>query len=164
MTALFELASDFRALADKLNDSEMDQQTIADTLDGASGDLEEKIINTAKYYRNIDADADKIEEAAKAMMARAKTLRTHAGHIKQYLQSNMERAGLQKVNSPWFVVSLAQNPEAVTVDDESLIPRDYFKEIPATFQLDKNLCKQAIKDGFEVPGVRLTRGTSLRIK
>lgn len=164
MTALFELASDFRALADKLNDSEMDQQTIADTLDGASGDLEEKIINTAKYYRNIDADADKIEEAAKAMMARAKTLRTHAGHIKQYLQSNMERAGLQKVNSPWFVVSLAQNPEAVTVDDESLIPRDYFREIPASYQLDKSLLKQAIKDGFVVPGAHLSRGTSLRIK
>ena len=164
MTALFELAAEFRALADKLNDSDLDQETIADTLDGASGDLEEKIINTAKYYRNIEADADKIEEAAKAMLARAKTLRTHSGHIKQYLQSNMEQAGLQKVSSPWFVISIAQNPEAVTVDDETLIPRDYFKEIPASFVLDKNLLKSAIKDGFTVPGVRLTRGTSLRIK
>lgn len=164
MTALFELAAEFRALADKLNDSEMDQQTIADTLDGASGDLEEKIINTAKYYRNIDADADKIEEAAEQMLARAKTMRTHAGNIKQYLQSNMERAGLQKVPSPWFVITLAQNPEAVTIDDESAIPRDYFKEIPASYQLDKSLVKQAIKDGFEVPGAHLSRGTSLRIK
>ena len=164
MAALFELAAEFRALADKLNDSELDQETIADTLDGASGDLEEKIINTAKYYRNIDADADKIEEAAKQMMARAKILRTHAGNIKQYLQSNMEQAGLQKVPSPWFVVSIAQNPEAVTVDDESAIPRDYFKEIPASYQLDKTLVKQAIKDGYEVPGAHLSRGTSLRIK
>ncbi len=164
MTALFELTNEYRALADKLNDSELDQQTINDTLDGASGDLEEKIINTAKYYRNIDADADKIEEAAKQMLARAKTLRTHAANIKQYLQSNLERAGLQKVNSPWFVVSIAQNPEALTVDDESAIPRDYFKEVPATFVLDKALCKQAIKDGFTVPGAHLSRGTSLRIK
>lgn len=164
MTALFELAAEFRALADKLNDSDLDAQTIADTLDGAGGDLEEKIINTAKYYRNVEADADKIEEAAKQMMARAKTLRTHSGNIKQYLQANMERAGLQKVSSPWFVISIAQNPEAVTVDDESAIPRDYFKEIPATFQLDKALVKQAIKDGFNVPGAHLSRGTSLRIK
>lgn len=55
MTALFELASDFRALADKMNDSEMDQQTIADTLDCASGYLEEKIINIAKFARNEEA-------------------------------------------------------------------------------------------------------------
>lgn len=164
MSALFELAAEFRALADKLNDSDLDQETISDTLDGASGDLEEKIINTAKYYRNIEADADKIEEAAKAMLARAKTLRTHSGHIKTYLQSNLERAGLQKVNSPWFVVTLAQNQEAVTVDDETLIPRDYFKEVPVSFVLDKLMVKQAMKDGYEVPGARLTRGTSLRIK
>ena len=164
MTTLYEMSADFRALADKLADSDLDQQTIADTLDGAGGDLEEKIINTAKYYRNIDADADKIEEAAKQMLARAKTLRTHAGNIKQYLQSNLERAGLQKVNSPWFVVSIAQNPESVTVDDEEAIPRDYFKEIPVSFVLDKVLLKQALKDGYTVPGARLTRGTSLRIK
>lgn len=164
MAALFELAAEFRTLADKLNDSDLDQETIADTLDGASGDLEDKIINTAKYYRNIEADADKIEEAAKAMLKRANTLRTHSGHIKTYLQANMERAGLKKVNSPWFVVSIAQSPEAVTVDDETLIPRDYFKEIPAAFKLDKALVKQAIKDGSDVPGVHLTKGTSLRVK
>jgi hypothetical protein len=164
MAALFELAAEFRSLADKLNDAELDQQTIADTLDGASGDLEEKIINTAKYYRNIEADADKIEEAAKQMMARAKTLRNQSGHIKQYIQSNLELAGLQKVSSPWFVVSIAQNPEAVTVDDESLIPRDYFREVPVSYVIDKTLCKIAIKDGFEIPGVRLTRSTRLVIK
>lgn len=164
MAALFELAAEYRALSDKLNDAELDQQTITDTLDGASGDLEEKIINTAKYYRNIEADAEKIEEAAKQMLARAKTLRNHSGHIKTYLQSNLERAGLQKVNSPWFVVSIAQNPEAVTVDDEEAIPRDYFKEVPVSFVLDKVLLKQAIKDGFTVPGAHLSRATSLRIK
>lgn len=164
MAALFELAAEFRTLADKLNDTDLDQETIADTLDGASGDLEDKIINTAKYYRNIEAEADAIAGAVKQMQAREKILRGHAGHIKTYMQGGMEHAGLQKVSSPWFVISIAQNPEAVTVDDESLIPRDYFKEIPATFQLDKNLCKAALKDGFEVPGARLTRGTSLRIK
>ena len=164
MTALFELAAEFRALSDKLNDAELDQQTITDTLDGASGDLEEKIINTAKYYRNIEADAEKIEEAAKQMLARAKTLRTHAGNIKQYLQSNLERAGLQKVNSPWFVVSIAKNPEALIVDDMEAIPRDYLNEVPASFVIDNARIKQALKDGYTVPGARLTRGTSLRIK
>lgn len=164
MAALFELAAEFRALADKLNDSELDAQTIADTLDGAGGDLEEKIINTAKYCRNEEAEADAIAEAIKQMQAREKTKRKHVDNIKKYVADQMERAGKTKVPSPWFVVSIAQNPEAVTVDDESLIPRDYFKEIPATFQLDKGLLKQAIKDGYTVPGARLTRGTSLRIK
>ena len=164
MAALFELANEFRTLADKLNDAELDQQTITDTLDGASGDLEEKIINTAKYYRNIEADAEKIEEAAKQMLARAKTLRTHAGNIKQYLQSNLERAGLQKVNSPWFVVSIKQNPASVQIDDESLIPDDYMREIPASYAPDKKLMRSAMDEGYVIPGVQLVRGTRLEIK
>ena len=164
MAALFELAADFRALADKLADSDLDQQTIADTLDGASGDLEEKIINTAKYYRNEESDADRIEEAAKQMLARAKTKRNHANNIKKYLADRMEHAGLQKVNSPWFVVSIAKNPEALIVDDMEAIPRDYLNEVPASFVIDNARIKQALKDGYTVPGARLTRGTSLRIK
>lgn len=164
MSALFELAAEFRALADKLNDSDLDPQTIADTLDGASGDLEEKIINTAKYYRNEESEADAIAAAIKDMQAREKSKRKHAENIKKYIADQMEIAGKTKVSSPWFVITLAQNPEAVTVDDEEAIPRYYFKEIPATFQLDKALVKQAIKDGFDVPGARLTRGSSLRIK
>lgn len=164
MTALFELASDFRALADKMNDSEMDQQTIADTLDGASGDLEEKIINIAKFARNEEAEADAIAAAIKDMKARENAKRNKVLSLKKYASDGMERAGLKKVSSPWFVITLAQNPETVTVDDESAIPRDYFKEIPASYQLDKNLCKAAIKDGYEVPGAHLSRGTSLRIK
>lgn len=42
MTALFILAKEHRALADKLHDLDLDDQTIADTLEGESGDLVEK--------------------------------------------------------------------------------------------------------------------------
>lgn len=164
MSALFELAAEFRALADKLADADLDPQTIADTLDGASGDLEEKIINTAKYYRNEEAEADAIAEAIKQMQAREKTKRNHANNIKKYLADQMERAGITKVASPWFVITLAQNPESVTVDDEAVIPRDYFKEVPVSFVLDKLMVKKAIGEGYTVPGAHLSRGTSLRIK
>ena len=134
MTALFQLAAEHRALSDKLHDLDLDDQTILDTLEGESTDLIEK-------GKNVAAES-----------------------LKNYLKTNMEIAGIHKIECPWFVVSLANNPETVTVDDESIIPRDYFKEIPASYQLDKMLVKQAIKDGFTVPGAHLSRGTSLRIK
>lgn len=164
MAALFELAAEFRALTDRLNESELDAQTIADTLDGASGDLEEKIINTAKYFRNEEAEADAIADAIKQMQAREKTKRKHAENIKKYLADQMDRAGKTKVNSPWFVVSVAQNPASVIVDDESLIPDDYMREIPASYSPDKKLIKSAMDEGYAVPGCHLERATSLRIK
>lgn len=164
MTALFQLAAEHRALSDKLHDLDLDDQTIADTLESESGDLIEKGKNVAAVFRNLESDAKQIKEAEQQLAERRKAIEKRAESLKQYLKNNMEIAGIQKIECPWFVITLAQNPEAVTVDDEDAIPRDYFKEIPATFQLDKTLVKQAIKDGFDVPGARLTRGTSLRIK
>lgn len=164
MTALFELAANYRALADRLNDLDLPEEVIADTLESESGELTDKSTNVAKVFRNLEADADKIEEAAKQMIARAKAIRRRSDSLKQYLHSNMEKAGITKIESPWFVISIKQNPEAVKVDDEESIPRDYFKEIPASYSLDKALIKQAIKDGFNVPGCHLERGTRLEIK
>jgi hypothetical protein len=40
MTALYEIAHQYRADADKLADMDLDEQTLADTLDSLSGDLE----------------------------------------------------------------------------------------------------------------------------
>lgn len=164
MTALFQLASEHRALSDKLHDLDIDDQTIADTLEAESGDLIEKGKNIAAVFRNLESDAKQIKEAEQQLAERRKAYEKRAESLKQYLKTNMEIAGISKIECQWFVITLAQNPESVTVDDESAIPRDYFKEIPASYQLDKVLVKQAIKDGFEVPGAHLSRGTSLRIK
>lgn len=164
MTALFQLAEQHRALSDKLHDLDLDDETIADTLEGESGDLIEKGKNVAAVFRNLESDAKQIKEAEQQLAERRKAIEKRAESLKNYLKTNMEVAGISKIECPWFVVSIAQNPESVTVDDEESIPRDYFKEIPVSYQLDKSLLKQAIKDGFTVPGARLTRGTSLRIR
>ena len=164
MTALFQLAAEHRALSDKLHDLDLDDQTIADTLEAESGDLIEKGKNIAAVFRNLESDAKQIKEAEQQLAERRKAYEKRAESLKQYLKTNMEVAGINKIECPWFVITLAQNPEAVTVDDETAIPRDYFKEIPASYQLDKMLVKQANNDGFEVPGAHLSRGTSIRIK
>ena len=164
MTALFILAAEHRALSDKLHDLDIDDQTILDTLEGESTDLVEKGKNVAAVFRNLESDAKQIKEAEQQLAERRKAIEKRAESLKNYLKTNMEIAGIQKIECPWFVITLANNPEAVTVDDETEIPRDYFKEIPASYQLDKTLVKQAIKDGFTVPGAHLSRGTSLRIK
>ena len=164
MTALFILAQEHRALSDKLHDLDLDDQTILDTLEGESTDLIEKGKNVAAVFRNLESDAKQIKEAEQQLAERRKAIEKRAENLKNYLKTNMEIAGIQKIESPWFVVSIAQNPEAVTVDDESLIPRDYFKEVPVSFVLDKGMVKKAIHDGYEVPGAHLSRGTSLRIR
>lgn len=164
MTALFILAAEHRALADKLHDLDLDEQTIADTLEAESGDVIEKGKNVAAVFRNLESDAKQIKEAEQQLAERRKAIEKRADALKQYLKTNMEIAGIQKIDSPWFVVSIATNPASVIVDDESLIPDDYMREIPATYSPDKKLIKSALDEGYVVPGCHLERGTSLRIK
>ena len=164
MNSLYEMAVEYRAISDKLHDLDLPEEVIADTLESIGGDIQEKSVNVAKYFRNLEAMADQIKQAEAQMSARRKAIEKRASNLKQYLLTNMERAGISKIESPWFVISIKQNPESVIVDDESAIPRDYFKEIPASYQLDKALVKSAIKDLHDVPGCHLERGTRIEIK
>jgi hypothetical protein len=164
MTALFELASNYRALSDKLRDLDLPEEVIADTLEAEGGDLQEKSINIAKFFRNVESDADQIEEAAKAMLARAKSLRGRAASLKHYLHTNMEKAGVSKIESPWFVISIKQNQESVVVDYASAVPDIFFRIIPEYREPDKQRIKLAIKNGNTVPGCHLERTTRIEIK
>lgn len=164
MSSLYELAGEYRAISEKLDDTELDEQTIADTLESLSGDFEEKAINVAKFIRNVEAEAKAIKEEEERMAKRRMAKEHLAERTRDYLLANMLVTGIGKVDSPWFVLSVRQNPESVNVEDESLLPPDYKREIPAKYEPDKNLIKQALKDGYAVPGCHLSRSTSLSIR
>ena len=164
MTALYLLTQEFREAAEKLADAELPDEVIADTLESLQFPIEEKAKNVAMVIRNIEASAKAIKEAADAMILRAKSEENRAKHLKGYLQSAMEATGITKIESPYFVISLRNNPESVVIDAESQIPADYMRVVPATYSPDKTLIKKAIQDGYEVPGCHLTRTQSLQIK
>ena len=164
MPNLYELASEYRAISDKLHDTDMDEQTILDTLESMSGELEAKATNLGFVIRNLEGMSEQIKQAEDAMKKRRQSIDNQVKRLKTYLNINMEMAGITKIESPYFVISIRNNPESVVIDAESQIPADYMREIPATYEPDKKLIAKAIKDGFTVPGCHLTRTTSLSIK
>lgn len=164
LPSLYTLTAEYMAVAQALSETNLDPQTIADTLEGLSGDLEAKSVNVAKFVRSLEATAEQIKLAEKEMADRCKAIENRAKGIRDYLLNNMQACGISKIESPWFVLSVKQNPPAVVIDDEASIPADYLREIPAIHEPDKTLIKQALKDGFAVPGCRLQAGVRLEIK
>ena len=49
MTALYLLAEEYRAAAEKLADLDLDEQTVADTLESLAGSVEVKATNVAMF-------------------------------------------------------------------------------------------------------------------
>jgi hypothetical protein len=165
MTALYELAHSYRDVADKLSDLDLPPEVIEDTLEGMSGELEVKATNTAMLVRNLEAGAAAIKDAEATMAARRKALENRAARIRDYLLANMMVAGIQKIECPYFKLAVRENPPAVEVYEPGLIPAQFMKQPePPPPSPDKAAIKDALKDGQDVPGCKLTRGVRLEIK
>ena len=162
---LYELSQDYRQALDTLTDPDNDlpAEVIADTLEGLQGSLEDKAVNVTKFFKNLEATAEAIKQAEQRMSQRRKAIEHRVASLKDYLKTNMEACGITRIESPWFVLSIAKNPATVEIMDEDTIPDD-FVEIVTTRKIDKAGIKQAIESGTDVPGAVLTRGTRLAIR
>lgn len=163
--SLFSIAGEYRQQLDQLEQLGLDEQTFKDTLESISGDIETKSINVAMFARNLEAGAAAIETQIAIMADRAAAIRKKSEHVKGYLLANMEHAKLQKIDSPYFVLSIRKNPASVVIDNESDVPPSFLTipEPPAP-RLDKTKLKEALKNGQVVPGAHLEQKTRLEIK
>lgn len=162
---LFQIAADYRQLAERLSDLDLDDQTVADTLEGESGALEIKATNIAAVCRNLEASAAAIKEAEQQMKARRTAIENRAARLRRYLLDGMRVAGISKIESPFFAISIRRNPPAVDVYEPGLVPADYMRDPPPPPpEIDKKLVLQALRDGYEVPGCRLAQGERIDIR
>jgi hypothetical protein len=165
MSNLYEIAHAFRADAAKLADLDLDEQTLADTLEAMSGELEAKATNTAFVIRNLEASAAAIKEAEAQMAVRRKALENRAARIKDYLLANMMVAGIQKIECPFFKLAVRENPPAVEIYEPGTIPAEFMTQPVAPPPApNKTAIAGALKAGIEVPGAKLTRGHRLEIR
>lgn len=169
MTALYVITNNYLALAEKLADGDFDLQTIADTIE-ASGITDELAVKAQgiefiareaeKYGPMIDMEIERLQ-ALKASRAKV------AQGLRDYLKSNMERAGIEKIECPLFKLSIKHNPPAVEITDTSSIPAEYWRTPepkPPVAAPDKTAIKKALQAGVDVMGAKLTYGTRLEVK
>ncbi|MDE1907198.1 MAG: siphovirus Gp157 family protein [Rhodospirillales bacterium] len=163
--ALYKLADEYAAAADKLADPDLDPQTIADTLEGMAGAVEEKSTNVALFVRNLESTAEQIKAAEVELAKRRKAIENRAAHVRDYLLQNMIRCGISKIESPYLRLSVRDNPAAVEVFDASAVPAIFLRTPePPPPAIDKAAIKYALKDGLDVPGCRLSVSQRLEIK
>jgi hypothetical protein len=165
MTALYILANEYRAAAERLADLDLDEQTVADTLEGLSGELEAKATNVAMFARNLEATAVAIKEAEAGMAARRKAIENRAAGLRRYLLGAMQSTGISKIETPHMVLSIRNNPESVDIFDAAQVPAEYMRQPePPPPAPDKTAIKAAIKSGHDVPGAKLTQSQRLEVR
>jgi DNA polymerase II small subunit/DNA polymerase delta subunit B len=164
---LYDIADKYTQAFYALADSDLDNETINDTLEGLEGELVEKGKAVTAFCLNLDAEIEAAKSAEKRISARRKAMENKLDRLKEYLKQNMARCGISeiKANDGSFIARLyIGRDESVVIDDESAIPMDYKREIPASYEPEKMLIKKAIKEGFAVPGVHIEKKDRLEIK
>jgi len=167
MTAitLYEISAEFRAMVKHLTNCQDDAQAVADTIEAESYPLQIKAQNVAYAIRNLEVSAAAIKEAEQQMAERRKRIEKRADHIREYLKTCMEVAGVSNIECPHFLLSIQKNPPSVDVFEPSLVPAEFMKTPePPPPAPDKAAIKAALKDGRDVPGALLAQGTRLAIK
>jgi hypothetical protein len=166
MSSLYELTAQRLALSYKLNELNLDEQTVLDTLEGESTDIEAKITDYGYVIRNMEAFTEAIKTEEKRFTERRKLHEAKVEHIKEWLLKNMVACGISKISCPAFDISVKTNPAKVIIDNEGSIPQEYFKQviIEPVWQLEKKLVTEAIKAGKEVAGAHLEQSKRIEIK
>jgi hypothetical protein len=163
---LFELTAQYRDLLALEDSDDIPPEVLRDTLDAISGEFEDKAVAVGKFILSLEASAESIDEAAKAMSARAARLKKRADNIRHYLLLQLQILDYRgKISTPELTISRRNNPVAVQVSDEVAIPLEYWRQPPPPPpQIDRKAIKTALQAGTEIPGVFLESGERVEIK
>ena len=163
---LYELTADYMKLQSMLEDPDVDQQAVADTMEAMDFAIEEKAEGYVKVIRNMEGSVAAIEQEQDRLNAKKKTLKAGIQRLKTNLQESMVTTGKRKIKTDLFQISIQKNggkaPVILDVKDTSELPDELvrIKEEP-----DMDAIRALIeKDGSCKYGHLGDRGESLRIR
>lgn len=162
--SLYHLTEQYRGALDHLADADLPEEVVRDTLEALEGEVIQKGQAVAAFALNLSAEIDSIKAVEKRISDRRKALEKREAGLRDYLRSNMERAGISEIKAldGSFTAKLQKGRPSVVIDDESLLPGDSdfvrWKKEP-----NKTAIADAIKAGQEVPGAHLETKPALKL-
>lgn len=127
--------------------------------------LQTKSTNIIGYYKNENALLDGIKAEIERLKAYKSMVEGRIDRYKEYVKSNMEVLGINKIETELGTLSIAKSPITVEIIDEDKVPAE-FKKIIQEVKIDKKAISDNFKETGEIPeGVNIqTENKSLRIK
>lgn len=165
MSSLYEITADYIQISNMMEDPELDPQTLADTMEGIEGELEDKADNYARVMKNMEADLNGIKAEIERLSTRKKTIENNIKRMKEALQFSMETTGKTKFKTELFSFGIRKNAPAVVMDEPYIenVPERFLKYSDPT--INRIAIKEAIQNGEDLEGLaHLEQSTSLSIR
>ena len=164
---LYELTQQQLELKQQLMEMNLDEQTIADTIEGSSLEISKKIENYGIVLRDRESFVDAISKEIERLTERMNAEKKRIERTKNWLLSSIVALEIKQIECPLFTIAVQDNPPSVDVYNDKLIPAEYMRvpepkpPVPAP---DKRLILADLKAGKEVAGCVLKRDKRIVIK
>lgn len=159
---LYEITEEIAALDALEDDGEVGfAEALQSSMDELHCEFADKATRVVAYRRNLEADVSAFDDEIKRLQAKKKAAQNRVDSITDYLRFNMQSAGMEKLNTGLFKISIVAGRDVAEISDESQLPDGFFKieRKPVKAEILK-----ALKAGEFVPGATLGKSKpSLRI-
>lgn len=159
---MYELTEEFKELLNMLEDPDVDDQVLADTLEAVAGEIEAKAEGYAAVITMLESDVAAVKAEERRLAERRRIFETRIARIKDTVKAAMLLANLKRIERPLFTLSVRATAPSLVIDDEGAIPECYWKQAEPT--IDKVALKNDIKAGLECGYAHLEAGQALSIK
>ena len=155
MSSLYEIREELLSVVDT------DTGEILDTarFDELQLEHDEKVENIALWIKNLNADAEAYKNEKNAFAEREKRAKNKAESLKSYLTDTLNGRKFSTLN-----VEINWRKSTSVEVDETKLPANWLREIPATHVADKVEITKALKAGETIEGATLVEHNNIQVK
>ena len=163
---LYELTGEFLELFQLMEDPEMDEEALRDTLEGMEGEFDAKIDGWCRVVKSLEADAKALKDESKRLADRGRAIENRITNMKAFMMQSMQTVGKTEAGELLKAKIQKNGGVAPLVFDEGVTPEQVppiFRKVMVDFD---NAAIRAALDEDQVIGFAHygERGESLRTK
>jgi hypothetical protein len=167
---LYEIAQSLQDLMQDIENGNIPEEAIKDTLECVELAFEEKADNIACIIKNMNAEVAAIKVEEDRLAERRKSKEKEAERLQNYLADMFQRTGFEKVETARNKITFRKNPPKVVFTDEKTFiewaiknEKDYFLNYGKP-TINKTNVKEAINGGEAIPGAQIITEQRLQIQ
>ena len=148
---LYELTGEWQQVLSMMEDPDVPEEAVRDTLEGLSGEIEEKADGYAKVMRQLQAEAEAIEKEEERLNDRRDMLMSRVARMKEALMESMRATGKTKFKTTLFSFGIRKaSQKRLVIDHEDTVPDKNWVQPPKV--IDRKMLKEDLTHG-DMPGV-----------
>ncbi|GMB10227.1 MAG: siphovirus Gp157 family protein [Candidatus Improbicoccus devescovinae] len=164
---LYEISEKYFEFLSNFENGEISEEEIDKKIKLIAKEFDEKADSIACLIKNLNAEAEAIAKEVSMLKEREKYKSKLSLKLSDYLKSQMKIVGRPKIETARNKLVIRKNPESIEFSNKFI---DWARESGEQFlkflepEINKNLVKEKLKNGEEIPFAKLIQKERLEIK